>query len=157
MEAFTVDRLDPTNRDEAARIAVEVSRIIDEIRAEGQNMALPSAMTPEEVLARAERHGSKGGVIYALVREHAVAFGFLSPSEGEENTAVLGVWVLPEFRRRGIGMEISRYAIEIARENGYTKLHGTIPGDNEPALSFFSAVGPIAAIEGGNMRYELPV
>jgi ribosomal protein S18 acetylase RimI-like enzyme len=71
--------------------------------------------------------------------------------------ASLGVWVLPEFRRRGLGTELSRAAIEFARDAGYTRLQGTIPAENEPALSFFSAVGPIAAVEGGSMRYELPV
>ena len=103
------------------------------------------------------RLGDRGGIFYAIERDRVVAFASLAPNESDPQVASLGVWVLPEFRRRGLGTELSRAAIEFARDAGYTRLQGTIPAENEPALSFFSAVGPIAALEGGNMRYELPV
>ena len=157
METMTVDRINQADAREVERLAPGVANVVNAIIAEGGNMALPGKMTAEQVRALIERLGERGGIFYALARDRVVAFATRSPDENDPNSARLGVWVLPEYRRRGLGTELSRTAIEFARDAGFSKLEGTIPAENEPALSFFSAVGPIAAIEGGGMRYELPV
>jgi ribosomal protein S18 acetylase RimI-like enzyme len=157
MNTSTIDRIDPSSERDMDRLAPGVAQVVNAIVAEGDNMALPGRTTPDEMRARVRRLGDRGGIFYAMERDRVVAFASLQPVESEPETAVLGVWVLPEFRRRGLGTDLSRAAIEFARDAGYTKVQGTIPSENEPALSFFSAVGPIAAVEGGGMRYELPV
>jgi ribosomal protein S18 acetylase RimI-like enzyme len=157
MDTITIDRIDPAAQRDVDRLAAGVAQVINAIVAEGPNMALAGRSTSEQVRERISRLGERGGIFYAMERDHVVAFAALTPLESDENTAVLGVWVLPEFRRRGLGTELSRAAIEHARDHGFAKVQGTIPSENEPALSFFSSVGPIAAIEGGGMRYELPV
>jgi L-amino acid N-acyltransferase YncA len=158
MDTITIDRIDPqAGRRDLDRLAAGVAGVVNAIVAEGPNMALPGRTTTEEMRARVERIGERGGVFYAVERDRVIAFALLQPVESDPETASLGVWVLPEHRRRGLGTELSRLAIEYARDAGYAKLQGTIPNENEPALSFFSAVGPIAALEGGAMRYELPV
>jgi GNAT superfamily N-acetyltransferase len=157
MNTVTIDRINHADAKEVERLAPEIVRVVNAIVAEGPNMALPGRMTVEQVRALIERLGERGGIFYAMERDRVTAFATLTPSETEPGTASLGVWVLPEYRRRGLGTGLSRAAIEFARDAGYTRLQGTIPADNEPALSFFSAIGPIAAIEGGGMRYELPV
>jgi RimJ/RimL family protein N-acetyltransferase len=157
MNTITIDRIDPTAQRDIDRLAPGVAQIINAVVAEGDNMALPGRSTADDVRARIQRQGDRGGIFYAIERDRVVAFASLAQSESDPEVASLGVWVLPEFRRRGLGTELSRAAIEFARDAGYTRLQGTIPAENEPALSFFSAVGPIAAVEGGSMRYELPV
>lgn len=157
MDTITVDRVNPASPKEIDRLAPGVARVINAIVAEGDNMALPGRTTAEWVRERIAQWGDRGGIFYASERDRVIAFASLQPASSEPGTAVLGVWVLPEYRRRGLGTELSRIGIEFARDAGYSKVQGTIPSDNEPALSFFSAVGPIAAIEGGGMRYELPV
>ncbi len=157
MDTITIDRINPADAKDVDRLAPGIARVVNAIVAEGDNMALPGRMSVEQVRALIDRLGDRGGIFYAMERDRVAAFATLTPSASEPDTAALGVWVLPEFRRRGLGTELSRAAIEFARDAGYTKLQGTIPNENEPALSFFSAVGPIAAIEGGGMRYELPV
>jgi ribosomal protein S18 acetylase RimI-like enzyme len=157
MDTITIDRIDPEAQRDLDRLAAGVAQVINAIVAEGPNMALAGKTTAAQVRERIDRLGERGGMFYAMERDHVVAFAALTPMESDEGTAVLGVWVLPEFRRRGLGTELSRAAIEHARDHGFAKVQGTIPAENEPALSFFSAVGPIAAIEGGGMRYELPV
>lgn len=157
MNTITIDRIDPATQRDIDRLAPGVAQVVNAIVAEGDNMALPGRSSADEMRERIQRIGDRGGVFYAMERDRVVAFALLQPREGEPETATLGVWVLPEFRRRGLGTELSRLAIEFARDAGYTRLQGTIPNENEPALSFFSAVGPIAAVEGGGMRYELPV
>lgn len=157
MDTITVDRVDPASEKDVERLAPGVARVINAIVAEGENMALPGRTSAAWVRERIAQWGERGGIFYASERDRVVAFASLQPVESEPGTAVLGVWVLPEYRRRGLGTELSRLGIEFARDAGYAKVQGTIPAENEPALSFFSAVGPIAAIEGGGMRYELPV
>jgi GNAT superfamily N-acetyltransferase len=157
MDTVTIDRINPADAKDVERRAPGIARVVNAIVAEGENMALPGRMTVEQVRALIERLGDRGGIFYAMERDRVAGFATLTPSASEPGTAALGVWVLPEFRRRGLGTDLSRAAIEFARDAGFTKLQGTIPNENEPALSFFSAIGPIAAIEGGGMRYELPV
>ena len=157
MDTITIDRIDPGAQRDVDRLAGGVAQVVNAIVAEGDNMALPGRSSADQMRERIQRIGERGGIFYAMERDHVVAFALLQPREGEPETATLGVWVLPEYRRRGLGTELSRVAIEFAQDAGYTRLQGTIPSDNEPALSFFSAVGPIAALEGGGMRYELPV
>lgn len=157
MDTITVDRVDPASQKDIDRLAPGIARVINAIVAEGDNMALPGRTTADWVRERVARLGERGGFFYASERDRVIGFASLQPVESEPGTAALGVWVLPEYRRRGLGTELSRIGIEFARDAGFSKVQGTIPADNEPALSFFSAVGPIAAIEGGGMRYELPV
>ena len=157
MDTITIERIDPANAHDVERFAPGVATVINAIVAEGENTALPGRMSSEQVRDLIRELGDRGGIFYALVRDHVVAFALLRPEENEEDVARLGVWVLPEHRRRGLGLELSRVAIEFASDAGYKKLQGTIPPDNEPALSFFSAVSPIAMIEGEGMQYELPV
>jgi ribosomal protein S18 acetylase RimI-like enzyme len=157
MDTITIDRVNPASPRDIERLAPGVAGVINAIVAEGDNMALPGRTTAAWVRERVAQLGDQGGIFYATERDRVIAFASLQPAANEPGTAVLGVWVLPEYRRRGLGTELSRMGIEFARDAGYSKVQGTIPSDNEPALSFFSAVGPIAAIEGGGMRYELPV
>lgn len=157
MATTNIDRIDPAAQRDTGRLAAGVAQVVNAIVAEGENMALPGRTTADQIRERVDRLGERGGIFYAVERDRVVAFASLQPVEGDEETAILGVWVLPECRRRGLGTDLSRAAIEHARDHGFAKVQGTIPSENEPALSFFSAVGPIAAIEGGGMRYELPV
>ena len=157
MDTLAIERINPNDAREVERLAPGLVGVVNTVVAEGPNMALAGKMTMEQVKSWINELGDKGGMFYALVRDHVVAFAALRAMEDDSGTARLGVWVLPEYRRRGLGTELSRAAIEHAREQGYRTLQGTIPGENEPALSFFSAVGPLVAVAGGAMQYELPV
>ena len=157
MNTITIDRIDPGAQRDVDRLAPGVAQVVNAIVAEGDNMALRGRSSSQEMRERIQRIGDRGGVFYAMERDRVVGFALLQPRDDEPETATLGVWVLPEFRRRGLGTELSRVAIEFAGDAGYKGLQGTVPAENEPALSFFSALGPIAALEGGGMRYELPV
>lgn len=87
----------------------------------------------------------------------ACGFAILMRDEGEPSAAVMGVWVLPEARRRGIGRELALMATEFARSAAYTRLRGLLPEGNEPALSFFSDIGGLVQVVGRGMEYELPL
>jgi ribosomal protein S18 acetylase RimI-like enzyme len=84
-------------------------------------------------------------------------FSLLAPDVGHPEEAVMGVWLLPEARRKGIGRELALMATDHARGLGYKRLRGLIPKQNEPALSFFSDIGSLAQMVGQGMQYELPL
>ena len=46
-------------------------------------------------------------------------------------------------------------AVDFARDTGYKTARGFIPEQNEPALSFFSAVAPLVQVQGGQFHFEL--
>jgi RimJ/RimL family protein N-acetyltransferase len=163
MSTITVDRVDHTDRDQVRALAGSIAALVAAINAEPQyrergiGTALPPAMTADEVAALIERLGDRGGVFYCRDGPEVVGFATVQPDREEPQTAIMGVWVRASHRRRGLGTELARLGTEFVREQGYTKLRGTIPAGNEPALSFFSAIGPIVQLEGGGMGYELPV
>jgi ribosomal protein S18 acetylase RimI-like enzyme len=163
MTTTTIDRIDHTNEQDIATLAGPVSQLVDTINAEyvnnpeGAGTALPPSMSPEEVAALVRRVGERGGILYCRDDGNVVAFATVQPDQSDDQTAVMGVWVRASHRRKGIGTELARAGTDVARDAGYAKLRGTIPSKNEPALSFFSAIGPIVQLGGGGMGYELPV
>lgn len=157
MSVMSVARIDHTAAEEVEHLAAPIAAIVRSINAEGGDNALPVAMTAAEVAALIERLGERGGVFYCRDGDDVVGFASVQPDTAEPATAVMGVWVRSSHRRKGIGTELARLGIEFARDAGYEKLRGTIPGSNEPALSFFSSVGPIVRLEADRMGYELPV
>lgn len=161
MREMTFERIDHTNpRDietHAAKISTLVEAINKEYASTGVGTALPGTMSPAEVRERVERFGDRGGIFYARDGDEVVGFAQVSPAPEDEETAVMGVWIRNSHRRRGIGTELVRLGTEYAKSAGFGKLRGTIPGNNQGALTFFSAVGPIVQLEGGGMGYELPV
>ena len=84
-------------------------------------------------------------------------FSVLYRDADDAETAVMGVWLLTSARGKGTGRELALMATEFARETGYKKLRGTLPPNNEGALSFFSDFATLAQVVGEGMEYELPL
>ncbi len=98
-----------------------------------------------------------GAVFVAETGGGICGFSLLAPDLSDPEGAVMGVWLLPEARRQGIGRELALMATDHARTLGYKRLRGLIPKQNEPALSFFSDIGSLAQMVGQGMQYELPL
>jgi ribosomal protein S18 acetylase RimI-like enzyme len=157
MSVTTIDRVDHTDASQTQSLAGPIAAVVAAINAEGGDKALPPKMTAEDVVALVRRLADRGGVFYCADDGHVIAFARVQPDQADPDTAIMGVWVLSSHRRKGIGTELARMGVEFARDAGYAKLRGTIPASNEPALSFFGAIGPIVQLEAGGMGYELPV
>jgi len=104
-----------------------------------------------------KRLGESGTMVLALDGSIPVAFGALDFSTTEPETGILGVWVSPEHRRRGLATAIANELVDFARENGYQRIRGRLPDGNEPALSFLSAIGAMVPLRNPNMSFELPL
>ena len=101
---------------------------------------------------------SGGGAVFVCDTDGSICgIAILAPEISDPEEAVMGVWLLPEARRKGIGRELALMATDHARTAGYKRLRGLIPKQNEPALSFFSDIGSLAQMVGQGMQYELPL
>jgi ribosomal protein S18 acetylase RimI-like enzyme len=124
----------------------------------GEPAAIPAAF--KEAAACREwlnRLGESGAAVIAYDGSIPVAFGALDFNTMEPEIATLGVWVLPDYRRRGLATTLAEELLEFARERGYRKIRGRLPEDNEPALSFLSSIGAMVPLRNPNMSFELPL
>lgn len=122
-----------------------------------ENVGLPANFTTERVQEWLKRLGEQGTVILAFDGSIPVAFGAIDFSTTEPDTALLGVWVAPAHRRRGLATDLAEELIEFAREKGYRRIRGRLPDGNEPALSFLSSIGAMVPLRNPDMTFELPL
>ena len=163
---------EPTYRqatpDDAAAIAAVGAAVIEEL---GEGSGLPGPMTADAVAQRIAGYartggqtarrgrlpGERGAMFVCAADGDVCGFAALEPEPQEEGCAVMGVWLQPSARRKGIGRELALMALEFARAAGYARVRGTLPAGNEAALAFFSEIGALAQVVGGGMQYELPL
>jgi GNAT superfamily N-acetyltransferase len=112
----------------------------------------------EETVARwIERLGDQGGLFVAEVDGKVVGFSALDFNTEEPDTATLGVWLLAAYRKRGIGTLLAERALAHARDQGYKRIRGRLPQNNEVALSFLSSIGALVPLYNPEARFELPL
>ena len=99
----------------------------------------------------------EGGAFLGIIDGRVVGFAALDFNTFEPDTVILGVWMLREVRRRGIGTALAEYALGFARDKGYTRIRGRLPQDNEVALTFLSSIGALVPIYNPEARFELPL
>jgi GNAT superfamily N-acetyltransferase len=137
----------------------EADEVASVVRGLGsENTGLPAELSkPESARRWIERLGEDGTIILALDGSIPVAFGAIDFNTMEPETATLGVWVLPDHRRRGLATALAEELIEFARERGYRRIRGRLPEGNEPALSFLSEIGAMVPLRNPSMTFELPL
>jgi GNAT superfamily N-acetyltransferase len=148
---------EPRIRQANTNDAEAISEIITTVVKEPNPVAFDGPMSPQEVRTWLSRLGGEGGVFLALLDGKVVGFAALDYNTIEPETVVLGVWMLPEVRRRGIGTALAEYALGFARDKGYKRIRGRLPSDNEVALSFLSSIGALVPIYNPEARFELPL
>lgn len=124
----------------------------------GENVGLPADLSnAANVREWLDRLGANGMVMLAVDGSIPVAFGALDYSTTEPDTGLIGVWVLPDYRRRGLATMLAEDLIDFARDRGYRRIRGRLPDGNEPALSFLSSIGAMVPLRNPNMSFELPL
>ncbi|HEY5477200.1 MAG TPA: GNAT family N-acetyltransferase [Tepidiformaceae bacterium] len=122
-----------------------------------ENIGIPKDFDNSTAEQWVQRLGDNGTIVIAFDGSIPVAFGALDFNTTEPDTGVLGVWVIPSHRRRGLATDIADTLLEFAREKGYRRIRGRLPDSNEPALSFLSGIGAMVPLRNPNMRFELPL
>lgn len=122
-----------------------------------ENVGLPENFDVTRIREWINRLGDDGAVFLACQGSIPVAFGALDFNTVEPETGLLGVWVLPDQRRKGLATELAETILEFARERGYRRIRGRLPDGNEPALSFLSSIGAMVPLRNPTMTFELPL
>jgi len=148
---------EPTYRQANTNDAEAISSVIAAVVREPNPVAFDGPMSPEQVRTWLSRQGGEGGVFLASIEGRVVGFAALDYNTLEPDTVVLGVWMLLETRRKGIGTAVAEYALGFARDKGYKRIRGRLPQDNEIALSFLSSIGALVPIYNPEARFELPL
>ncbi len=140
--------------------ADDAPAIADVIRdvVEGPNpVVFDRPWSVEEVSVWRRRLGNSGAIYVALEGGALIGFGALDYNTREPETCTLGVWLRSEWRRRGIGTVLAEYLLSHAREQNFRRVVGSLPDNNEAALSFLSAIGALAPLINPDSRFELPL
>ena len=148
---------EPTYRQANINDAAAVAHVIEVAMREPNPVGFDHALTPDEVRTWLSRLGGEGGVFLAIIDGKVVGFAALDYNTIEPDTVVLGVWMLPAVRRRGIGTALAEYALGFARDKGYKRIRGRLPQNNEVALTFLSSIGALVPIYNPEARFELPL
>ena len=148
---------EPTYRQANVNDAAAIVHVIEVAMREPNPVGFDHALTPDEVRTWLSRLGGEGGVFLAIIDGTVVGFAALDYNTIEPDTVVLGVWMLPDVRRRGIGTALAEYALGFARDKGYKRIRGRLPQNNEVALTFLSSIGALVPIYNPEARFELPL
>ncbi len=137
--------------------AEAVAAVIREV-VEGPNpVVFDRPLSPGQVSAWMSRLGQSGAIWVAEQDGEVIGFGSLDFNTQQPETATLGVWLRSQWRRRGIGTVLAEYLLDHGREQGFRRIVGSLPDNNEAALSFLSAIGALAPLINPESRFELPL
>lgn len=148
---------EPTYRQANINDADAISDVISVVVQEPNPVGFEGPMPPEQVRTWLSRMGGEGGAFLAIIDGKVVGFAALDYNTFEPDTVVLGVWMIPDVRRKGIGTSLAEYALGFARDKGYKRIRGRLPADNEIALTFLSSIGALVPIYNPEARFELPL
>lgn len=148
---------EPTYRQATIHDAEEVAEVINTVVQEPNPVGFDGPTTAEQVRTWLTRQGGQGGIFLCIIEGSTVGFSAIDFDTHEPETAVLGVWLLPEQRRKGLGTALAEYALGFARDKGYRRIRGRLPEQNETALSFLSSIGALVPIYNPEAVFELPL
>lgn len=148
---------DPTYRQATSDDAETIAEIINTVVQEPNPVGFDGPMTAENVRTWLARQGGEGGIFLCLLDGEAAGFSALDFDTQQPDTSVLGVWLLPEHRRKGLGTALAECALEFARDKGFKRIRGRLPEHNETALSFLSGIGALVPIYNPEAVFELPI
>ena len=148
---------DPVFRQATIDDAEAIATIINTVVEEPNPVGFDGPTTPENVRTWLKRQGEAGAIFLCQLDEDVVGFSSLDFDTQEPDISVLGVWLLPEHRRKGLGTSLAELALDCAREKGYKRIRGTLPEHNETALSFLSGIGALVPIYNPEVVFELPI
>ncbi len=142
-----------TTTDDSAQIA----EIIEEVITEPNPVVFSEPMSSAQVEAWINRQGENGALFVVDDGRHVLAFAALDFDSSRPDECSFGAWVRTHNRRQGHGTALAEEALAFARERGYRRIRARLPEDNEPALSFLSAIGAMVLLTNPGASFELPI
>jgi GNAT superfamily N-acetyltransferase len=148
---------EPTYRQATIHDADAIAAIVNAVVQEPNPVGFDGPTTPEAVRTRLTRLGGEGGMFLCEMDGRAIGFSAIDFDTAQPDTAVVGVWLLSDYRRKGLGTALAEYALGFARDKGYKRIRGRLPQHNQTALSFLSSIGALVPMTNPEAVYELPI
>ena len=148
---------EPTYRQATIHDAEAIAGIIATVVKEPNPVGFEGPMSADEVRTWLTRLGGEGGIFLCSIDSKVIGFSALDFDTHQPDTVVLGVWLLPEHRRKGLGTSLAEYALGFARDKGYKRIRGRLPQQNQIALSFLSGIGALVPMYNPETVFELPI
>ncbi len=148
---------EPSYRQATTDDAAAIAELINTVVQEPNPVGFDGASSAEQVRTWLTRQGGEGGIFLCLIDERVIGFSAIDFDTHEPDTAVLGVWLLSEHRRKRLGTALAECALDFAREKGYKRIRGRLPEQNEVALSFLSGIGALVPMYNPETVFELPL
>ena len=138
--------------------AAQIAEIIHEATASETPSGFDGPMDRGEVEQWMERQSSSGGMwVVTDERERVLGFAAIDFDSSRPAECTFGAWVRQLNRRQGHATDLAEEAIEFARAQGYRRIRGRLPEQNEPALSFLSSIGALVPMKNPGTVFELPI
>ena len=123
-----------------------IVRVMQVIASERKHSAIDTAWSVEDQ-ARYIRNQSNREAIHIALDENGGVVGlqilerWASALESTSHVGQLGTFILPEWRRRGVGRQLWECTAAFARQARYRKLAIYVRASNEKAQAFYNALG----------------
>ena len=99
----------PEYRQATTDDADAITSIINAVVEEPNPVGFDGPTTPENVRTWLTRQGEAGAIFLCHLDEEAVGFSALDFDTQEPDISVLGVWLLPKHRRKGLGTPLAGF------------------------------------------------
>jgi ribosomal protein S18 acetylase RimI-like enzyme len=125
--------------------AEAISAIWEVICAERVYTAVNRPFTPQQERDYIASLSDREGIFLAEVDGRIVGFMSLDLwakyTDSFDHVGVMGTFVLPEWRREGIGRRLAEHTLDFACANGYEKIVIYVRANNAGAQTFYRSLG----------------
>jgi L-amino acid N-acyltransferase YncA len=125
--------------------AAAISSIWEAVCSERVYTAVNRPFTPEQERSYIASLSDREGLFVAEEGGQVLGFQSLERwanyTDSFDHVGVMGTFLLPESRRRGIGRRLAALTLGFARENGYEKIVVYVRAGNAAARAFYSRLG----------------
>ncbi len=125
--------------------AEAISAIWEVICAERIYSAVSRPFTPDQEREYLASLSDREGIFVAEAEGRILGFQSLERwaryTDAFDHVGTLGTFVLPRWRRRGVGRRLAEHTLSFARTHGYEKLVVYVRASNRGALAFYQGLG----------------
>jgi len=129
------------------RDAESISAIWEVICAERIYTAVNRPFNPTQQRKYITNLSEREGIFVARVNEQIIGFQsldlFAKYTDSFDHVGVIGTFVLPEWRRKGVALMLTQHVIDFAQRNHYKKFIIYVRAGNKGAQVFYKSLGYI--------------
>lgn len=115
--------------------------------AEYEKLSAEVIATEEDIRNSVFSTNSNVKIIFAYYKDvpvaYAVYFYNFSTFIGRRGLYLEDIFVIPEYRKEGIGQEVFKYLVKEAVKNNCGRMEWSVLNWNEPAIKFYEKIGAV--------------